>query len=646
MVSSRGLPTTRRTTPPHFSRGQVASVLHHVGVLLELQGANTFRIRSYLNGSRTIGSLQESLHDLVATGRLLEIKGIGKGLGGAISDAVMEGRWPDEWYELERSVPSGLIDLLDVPNLGPKRIRILNQELGVTSVEELESACASGEVEGLKGFGAKSQQRYLDGIELLRRFRSRRRLDIGLRYGEALERRIRSMDGVLRATLAGSARRRKETIGDLDVVVAAHPEDHGPISEALQSIEGVVDVKGAGASKVSLILDASIFSEDGYALSHLDPKVLEAIGGTEYESMEASGTIDAQVRIVPPSMEAYTLAYFTGSKEHNIRMRQRAIERGLRLNEFGLAAEADLGELKGAATAEYSLPALEERDIYHHLDLEYVPPELREDLGEIEAAANGQMPMLLDATSIRGALHNHTILSDGEASLEVMADAARRMGWSWMGIADHSPTLTVANGASAEDLLDQGRTIRGYNEAWEAEGVDFRLFHGVESDVLEGGRLDHPDHVLEQLDHVIASVHATTTWRGRDETTNTEELLRVLDHPATTVLGHPTGRILQGREGYEVDLPRVLEHMSELNRSGRFVAVELNASPYRLDLDWRLCKRAGELGVPVAINPDAHTVAGLADLRYGVMIARKGWLEPPDVINTLSATELAARLDT
>ena len=413
---------------PHFSRGQVASVLHHVGVLLELQGANTFRIRSYLNGSRTIGSLQESLHDLVATGRLLEIKGIGKGLGGAISDAVMEGRWPDEWYDLERSVPSGLIDLLDVPNLGPKRIRILNQELGVTSVEELESACASGKVEGLKGFGAKSQQRYLDGIELLRRFRSRRRLDIGLRYGEALERRIRSMDGVLRATLAGSARRRKETIGDLDVVVAAHPEDHGPISEALQSIEGVVDVKGAGASKVSLILDASIFSEDGYALSHLDPKVLEAIGGTEYESMEASGTIDAQVRIVPPSMEAYTLAYFTGSKEHNIRMRQRAIERGLRLNEFGLAAEADLGELKGAATAEYSLPALEERDIYHHLDLEYVPPELREDLGEIEVAANGQVPMLLDGTSIRGALHNHTILSDGEASLEVMADKRKADG--------------------------------------------------------------------------------------------------------------------------------------------------------------------------------------------------------------------------
>ena len=244
MVSSRGLPTTRRTTAP-ISRGAKSPPSSTTWESSSNCRARTpFRIRSYLNGSRTIGSLQESLHDLVATGRLLEIKGIGKGLGGAISDAVMEGRWPDEWYDLERSVPSGLIDLLDVPNLGPKRIRILNQELGVTSVEELESACASGEVEGLKGFGAKSQQRYLDGIELLRRFRSRRRLDIGLRYGEALERRIRSMDGVLRATLAGSARRRKETIGDLDVVVAAIPMITVP------SVKPCKASKGSSTSRV------------------------------------------------------------------------------------------------------------------------------------------------------------------------------------------------------------------------------------------------------------------------------------------------------------------------------------------------------------------------------------------------------------
>jgi DNA polymerase (family 10) len=226
-----------------------------------------------------------------------------------------------------------------------------------------------------------------------------------------------------------------------------------------------------------------------------------------------------------------------------------------------------------------------------------------------------------------------------------MADTARKMGWNWLGIADHSPTLKIANGASADDLLEQGRTIRTYNASWEEEGVPFRLFHGVESDILEGGQLDHPDDVLAQLDYVVASVHAMTKWRGRTEDENTEELLRVIDHPATTVLGHPTGRILQGREGYEVDLFTVLEHMADHNDAGRLKAVELNASPYRLDLDWRLCKHAKGLGVPVAINPDAHSIRGLSDIAYGVMAARKGWLEPADTLNHLSAEALNERLN-
>jgi len=246
---------------------------------------------------------------------------------------------------------------------------------------------------------------------------------------------------------------------------------------------------------------------------------------------------------------------------------------------------------------------------------------------------------------VLGSLHNHTTLSDGEASLEQMADTARKMGWSWLGIADHSPTLKIANGASAEDLLAQGRTIATYNRQWADEGTDFRLFHGVESDVLEGGRLDHPDEVLSELDYVVASVHAMTKWRGRDEVENTEELLRVIDRPATTVLGHPTGRILQGREGYEVDLFAVLEHMADHNEAGRLKAIELNASPYRLDLDWRLCKHAKGLGVPVAINPDAHSIRGLSDIAYGVMAARKGWLEPADTLNAMSGAELASLLN-
>ena len=640
---SFALPKPRPSGPPYFSRNQVANVLHQVAVLLELQGANVFRVRSYQNASRMLGSLSEDLGELVASGEIYDMKGIGKGLGSALTQAITEGRWPDDWVDLHTKTPPGLIEMLGIPGLGPKRIKLMADELGVDSVAALKEAALNNEIAPMKGFGAKSQQRMLDGIELLSRFRARRRLDIGLRYGEAFQRKIAALDGVHRATLAGSARRRKDTIGDLDVVVSVDEDDHEDVANAILNLAGIADVKGAGDSKISLILDTTIFDES-FTVGHIDPNVLDAIGGDDYEQLEAGGTIDAQVRLVPPHVEPFTLAYFTGSKEHNIAMRQRAIDRGLRLNEFGLIPEAKAGDLKGMEAAVHSLAAADEAAIYAHLDLAYVPPELREDMGEVVAAETGTLPNLIETHHVKGSLHNHTTLSDGEASLEVMADTAQKMGWNWLGIADHSPTLKIANGASAEDLLKQGRTIKQYNAEWAEQGVDFRLFHGVESDILEGGKLDHPDDVLGELDYVVASVHAMTKWRGRDEHENTEEMLRVIDHPATTVLGHPTGRILQGREGYEIDLFAVLEHMAEHNEEGRLKAVELNASPYRLDLDWRLCKHAKGLGVPVAINPDAHSVRGLSDIAYGVMTARKGWIEPHDTLNAMTGAELAQRL--
>ncbi len=638
------LPKARPNGPPYFSRNQISTVLHQVAVLLELNGANVFRVRSYQNASRMLGGLTDDLGELVSTGRLLELKGIGKGLGSALTQAIMEGRWPNDWIDLHSNTPEGLIEMLGIPGLGPKRIKLMNEELGVDSVASLKQAAIDDLIAPMKGFGKKSQQRMLDGIELLARFRARRRLDVGLMYGEAFEAKISTIPGVLKAQLAGSARRRKETIGDLDVVVAVHQEQLEEVSEAILSLPGIADVKGAGDSKISLILDTTIF-EGGFTVGHIDPNVLDAIGGDDYEQLESGGTIDAQVRLVPPEVFAFTLAYFTGSKEHNIAMRQRAIDRGLKLNEFGLIPDSDAGELKGMAAAKFSLPALNEQEIYSHLDLEWVTPELREDTGEILAAESSSLPQLITGKDIRGALHNHTTLSDGEATLEEMADTARKMGWNWLGIADHSPTLKIANGASAEDLLQQGETIRKYNASWSDEGVEFQLFHGVESDILEGGRLDHPDDVLSQLDYTVASVHALSKWKARDEIQNTEELMRCIDHPATTILGHPTGRILQGRDGYEVDLFAILEHMAEHNEEGRLKAVELNASPYRLDLDWRLCKHAKGLGVPVIINPDAHSVRGLADVSYGVMAARKGWIEPENVLNSLSGPELRQKLN-
>ena len=611
-----------------------------MAVLLELSGANMFRTRSYQNGSRLIGSLSQDLGELVASGELFELKGIGKGLGSAISQAVGEGRWPEDWVDLHENTPEGLIEMLGIPGVGPKKIKILHDQLGVLSVADLQESCVKNEVAPMKGFGAKSQQRILDGIDLLARFSARRRLDIGLRYGQTFLSMIQELPGVLRAELAGSARRRRETIGDLDIVAAVQPSDVEMVTNEILSLKGIADVKGAGDSKVSVILDTSIF-DGGFSLGHLDANVLDAIGGESYEQLESGGTIDAQVRLVPPHVFPFTLAYFTGSKEHNIRMRQVAQDKGLKLNEFGLMPETELTGLDAAAT---SLPANDEADIYSHLGLEFVTPELREDIGEIEASAAGSLPELITLSDINGALHNHTTLSDGEASLEQMADAARRMGWNWLGIADHSPTLQVAHGASAEDLLSQHATMQEYNAQWANDGIDFKLFSGVESDILEDGKLDHPDDVLGQIDYVVASVHAMGRWRSRDESQNTEDLLKCLDHPATTVLGHPTGRILQGRDGYEVDLHTVLEYMSEANKDGVLKAVELNASPYRLDLDWRFCKRAKELQVPVVINPDAHSIKGLGDIDYGVMIARKGWLERDDILNSLTADEMSGRL--
>ena len=630
----------RTSGPPYFSRNQISTALHQMAVLLELSGANMFRTRSYQNASRLIGSLSQDLGELVVSGDIYELKGIGKGLGSAISQAVGEGKWPEDWVELHESTPQGLIEMLGIPGVGPKKIKMLHDELGVMSVADLQEVCVKNEVAPMKGFGAKSQQKILDGIDLLARFSARRRLDIGLRYGQTFLSMIQQLPGVERAELAGSARRRRETIGDLDIVAAVKPEDVETVTNEILSFKGIADVKGAGDSKVSVILDTSIF-DGGFSLGHLDANVLDAIGGESYEQLESGGTIDAQVRLVPSHVFPYTLAYFTGSKEHNIRMRQVAQDKGLKLNEFGLMPETDLTGLEAAAT---SLPAVDEADIYAHLGLRYVTPELREDLGEMEASAAGELPELISLSNVKGALHNHTTLSDGDASLEQMADAARRMGWNWLGIADHSPTLQIANGASADDLIAQHQTMQKYNAEWKNEGVDFRLFSGVESDILEDGKLDHPDDVLSQIDYVVASVHAMTRWRGRDESQNTEDLLKCLEHPATTVLGHPTGRILQGRDGYEVDLHTVLEHMSEANKEGELKAVELNASPYRLDLDWRLCKRAKELGVPVVINPDAHSVKGLGDIDYGVMVARKGWLENDDILNSLGGEEMATRL--
>ena len=645
MVSVKGwsLPKPRSAGPPYATKSQVVAVLEQVAVLLELKGANLFRTRAYQNGSRALASMEEDLLTVVQEGRLTQVKGIGKGISGLVTEAVLEGTW-GELAGLYDSVPAGLIEIIGIPGLGPKRARVMYEELGVDSVESLKAACEMGHIAPLAGFGDKSQQKYLDGIELLRRYQGRSRMDIGLTFGRAFEARIAAVPGVVRAQLAGSARRRRETIGDLDIVAAALPEDHDSVIESILSFPGIAEVKGHGESKVSLILEQEMLAAASGGGS-MDAQLVEAM-----MERSADATIDAQVRIVAPETFPFTLAYFTGSKEHNIRLRQLAIDKGLRLNEFGLFSEEAAGEAIGMEAAKHTLPCTNEADIYHHLGLEWVTPELREDMGEVEAATIGTsagLPNLIENSDLRGALHNHTIASDGVNTLEEMAAAAQALGWQYLGIADHSEVLNIGGrqiGVPADGIPAQAKMIQTLNETWADAGTDFRIFHGSECDILVDGALDYPDSTRQSLSHIVGSVHALGSWRGRDEIANTEALIRAIENPTFTILGHPTGRILQGREGFPVDMHAILRRMGELNAEGQLKAVEINASPYRLDLDWRLCKYAKEQGVPVCINPDAHDTEGLKDVWYGIQVARKGWLEAVDVLNTRSGVELQALL--
>ena len=644
MVKTSGwsLPEPRAEGPPFLTKSQIASALEQVAVLLELDGANRFRVIAYQNASRALASLEEDLLTVVKEERITDVKGIGKGLGGLITEAVLQGTWGD-LPSLYEKIPPGLMEIVEIPGLGPKRARTMYEELGVDSVEALKVACETGHVAPLSGFGEKSQQKYLEGIELLRRYQGRSRMDVGLLYGRSLEDKISSMSGVVLAQLAGSARRRRETIGDLDIVVGANPQDHDSVIQSILELSGIAEVKGHGESKVSLILESNVLG-GSMGESSMDANLAEA-----FLERSSDATIDAQVRIVTPEAFPFTLAYFTGSKEHNIRMRQAAIDRGLRLNEFGLFSEEDAGDAIGMEAAKHTLECSTEEDIYSHLGMKWVPPELREDTGEIEAAVDGGvgLPLLIEPSDIRGALHNHTIASDGTATLEEMSAAAIELGWEYLGIADHSEVLNIGGrqiGVPAADLAAQADSIRTLNEQWRDSNQDFRLLHGSECDILVDGSLDYDDDTRNSLSHVIGSVHALGSWRNRDELTNTEALIKAIEDPTFTVLGHPTGRILQGREGFPVDMHAVLRRMGDLNSEGQLKAVEINASPYRLDLDWRLCKYARDQGVPVCINPDAHDTNGLRDYWYGVQIARKGWLSSADVLNTRSGAEIEALL--
>ena len=572
-------------------KDEVAAVLDEIGTLLELQGENAFRCQAYHNAARALEQLPGDLADALKSGKVAEVRGIGETMLEKITALATTGRLPFLDMLREKS-PPGLLEMLRVGGLGPKKVKALHDQLGVDDLDKLKAACEAGRVAVLKGFGAKTQQKILEGVEFLKQTADRVRIDQAEGVGLELLEALRGAPGVRRIELCGSLRRRKETVKDIDLLVVA--DDPGPVMDRFVGLPGVAQVLGRGDTKSSLVAAAGV---DGRRF-----------------------VMQADLRVVSEEQFPFALHYFTGSKEHNVEMRRRAQARGLKLNEYELAGP------------DRKVACRDEAGLYRALGLPYIPPELREGHGEIEAAETDALPALLEQDDVTGVFHCHTTDSDGGDTLEDMAKAAKALGLKYLGLADHSQSLTVANGLSPDRVRRQQAAIDALNKRLRG----FRLFKGTECDILADGRLDFDDDLLATFDYVVASVHSHFN-QSREEMT--ARIVRAIRHPAVTMLGHPTGRLLLRRDGYAVDLEAVLQAAAEHG-----VMVEINAHPVRLDLDWVHCRRAKALGVPIVINPDAHSTGELGLYRFGIDVARRGWLTKADVFNTRPTVEIAEAL--
>ena len=575
---------------PKLAKADIVDILEEIALLLEIKGDNPFKIRAYQNGARTLETLEDNLDDVMAEGRLASIKGIGSALVDKIETLHATGEL--EYFDkLKASVPAGLVEMVDIPGLGGKKIKALYAQLGIEDIPSLEAACNDGRVAELKGFGKKTAEKIITGIRNREAYNARHMWWTAEEVAMPILEQLRKQPGAIRAEAAGSFRRGKETVGDLDFIVAS--EEPAPIMDWFCTMPDVVEVTAHGSTKSSIRL---------------------------------SSGLQADLRIVPEAQFAFALHHFTGSKEHNVAMRQRALARGYSLSEWGLTAKDEGSDLP-------PITANTEKELFAALDMEFVPPELRENRGEIEAAAENALPELLETSDLRGSFHNHTTASDGRHSLEEMVQAAEDLGWEYLGIADHSQASFQANGLDAERVAKQIEAI----DALNASGKHItHVFTGIECDILSDGRLDLDDEILGRLDYVVSSVHNAL---GQDEDVMTARLIKALENPHTTMLGHMTGRLLLKREPSKVDVNKVIDCAIA---NGKII--ELNASPYRLDMDWRLWKNAAQKGLLCSINPDAHHIDHYAFQKAGVLTARKGWLTRKDVLNTRTLNEVKTYL--
>jgi DNA polymerase (family 10) len=578
-----------------MDKDQVAAVLVNIATLLELKDENPFKTRAYTNAARALEGLSEPLDKIIADERLGEVKGIGESMQKKICELVTTGKLA-YYEELMAATPPGLVLMLDIPGLGPKKIKAIHDELGVETVEQLEQACKDGKVAKLKGFGEKTQKNICDGIERRRSYASRHLISDALTLAEPLLEALRSHPDVIRCSPAGSLRRHREIIGDIDLLASS--KNPASVLDFFASRPGILNVIAKGETKASILLE---------------------------------GGIQSDLRVVSDAEFPFALMYFTGGKEHNIVMRQRAIERGLRLNEYGLfrskTETRDPKLLEACKT---------EEEVFGKLGLAFVPPEMREDMGEFNLAENSNVPRLIEWTDLKGSLHNHSTWSDGHQRPLDIAKAMRELGLAYWGVTDHSKASFQANGLDAARLREQLKEIKQINEALAKEGTDFRLLTGTEVDILKDGKLDFPDDVLAELDVVIASIHQSFS-QSEEETTN--RLIGAARNPYVHILGHLTGRLLLEREPYKLNQHAVIDACAE---TGTWI--ELNASPYRFDMDWRFWPYAKSKGVKCVINCDAHRFEHSGFLRLGAGIARKGWLTKEDVVNTLPLKDLVKEL--
>jgi DNA polymerase (family 10) len=596
-----------------MTKEEIAGVLEQIATLLELKAENPFKIRAYINAARAIETFGANVSNFQDEEAVAKIPGIGKSIAVKIKELAETGSL-NYFRELSAEFPAGILELFSLPGLGAKKIKALHDSLGVSSIEQLQKACEEGRVAQLPGFGETTQQKICDAI-------ARRASHAGsFQFGqvaaeaEALRSDLAAHEAALQVEIAGSYRRRKEIVHDLDLLVATNePETVTTFFVSHPLVESVI---AQGPTKSSVRLRSGV---------------------------------QCDLRVVTTAEYPFALAYFTGNKEHNIEMRSRALQRGWTLNEYrlapvpdsemvGSARRADRTPQRGVATQKQKRPerkipdVRDEGDLYRAVDLDFVPPELRENCGEFEAAKQHSLPKLIEKENLRGTFHCHTVASDGHNTLEEMAEAASELGLEYLGIADHSRSSVQGHGIAAEKLLEQVAAIRKLNKTFDG----FRLFAGVECDILRDGSLDFPDEVLSQLDYVVVSVHSAFNL---SESEMTQRVIRALENPFVTLLAHPTGRLLLKRDPYQIDIPAVLDAAA---CTGTWV--ELNAAPKRLDLDWRWWPLAKQKGVKCVINPDAHRTERLQDLWFGIGIARKGWLTKDDVVNCLPVGKIEKAL--